>query len=109
MLRGEWPSGLYNLCQVIFLKRSVTYNLRNANTFYFLWYIQLIMVLNQSDTEGSVFGTLFHRKLRILLLCNNSRIKSNIGTMKAATADFAGSIFLGSAFYSFYSFTPFSI
>ena len=60
-------------------------------------------------TEGSVFGTLFHRKLRILLLCNNLRIKSNIGTMKAATADFAGSIFLGSAFYSFYSFTPFLI
>ena len=72
--------------------------------FYFLWYIQLIVVLKQSDTEGSVFGTLFHRKSSIQILCNNLRIESNIGTMKAATADFAGSIFLCSAFYSF---TPF--
>ena len=69
--------------------------------FYFLRYIQLLMVLKQSDVEGSVFGSLFDRKLRIQIVCNNLRIKLNIGTMKAATADFAGSIFLGSAFYSF--------
>ena len=74
--------------------------------FYFLWYIQLIMVLKQSNTEGSVFGTLFHRKLRIQILWNNLRIKSNTGTIKAATVDFAGSIFLSLAFYSF---TPFLI
>ena len=43
----------------------------------------------------------FHRKLRVQILCNNLRIISNIGKMKAATADFAGSTFLGSAFYSF--------
>ena len=42
----------------------------------------------------------------IQILCNNLRVISNIGTMKTATADFAGSIFLGSAFYSF---TPFLI
>ena len=88
----------------IFLKRSVTYNLRNANTFLLSMVHTVIMVLKQSDTEGSVFGPLFHRKLRILLLCNNLRIKSNVRTMKAATADFAGSIFLGSAFYSFTQF-----
>ena len=61
----------------------------------------VIMVLKQSDTEGSVFGALFHRKLRIQILCNNLRIKSNIGKLKAATADFAGSTFLGSDFYRF--------
>ena len=44
------------------------------------------------------------RKLRIQILCNNLRIKSNVGTMKAATADFTDSIFLGSAFYSFTQF-----
>ena len=71
--------------------------------FYFLGYIQFIILLKQSDTEGSVFGTLFHRKLRIQILCNDLRIKSNIGKMKAATADFAGSTFLGSDFYRFYT------
>ena len=70
---------------------------------YFLWYIQFIMVLKQSDTEGSIHGTLFHRRLRIQILCKNLKIKSNIGKMKAATADFAGIIFLGSDFYSFYT------
>ena len=65
-----------------------------------------IVVLKQFDTEGSIFGTIFHRKSRIQILCNNLRIKSNIGPMKTATADFVGSIFLGSAFYSF---TPFLI
>ena len=71
--------------------------------FYFLWYIQLIMVLKHSDTEGSVFGALFHRKSRIQILCKNLRITSNIGKMKAATANFAGSTFLGSDFYSIYT------
>ena len=61
------------------------------------------MVLKISDTEGSAFGTLFQRKLRIQIMCNNLRIKSNIGKMKAATADFAGSTFLGSDLYSFYT------
>ena len=61
------------------------------------------MVLKQFDTEGSVFGALFHRKLRIQILCNNLRITSNIGKMKAATADFAGSTFFGSDFYRFYT------
>ena len=63
--------------------------------------MQLIMILKQSDTEGSVFGALFHRKLRIQILCKNLRITSNIGKMKAATADFSGSTFLGSDFYRF--------
>ena len=61
------------------------------------------MVLKQSDTEGSVFGALFHRKLRIPILCNSLRITSNVGKMKAATADFAGSTFLGLDFYRFYA------
>ena len=61
------------------------------------------MVLKQSDTDGSVFGALFHRKLRIQILCNNVRITSNFGKMKAATVDFAGSTFLGSDFYRLYT------
>ena len=59
----------------IFVKRSVTYNLRMPIHFYFLWHLQLIMVLKQFDTEGSVFGTLFHMKLRIQILCNNFKNK----------------------------------
>ena len=36
-------------------------------------------------------------------MCNNLRITSNIGQMKATTADVAGGTFLGSNFYGFYT------
>ena len=63
--------------------------------------MQLIMVLKQSAIEVSVFGTPFRKKLRIPILFNSLRIKSNTGIPKSATAESAGSTFLNSAFYSF--------
>ena len=87
----------------IFLKRSVTYNLRNTNTFL----LPKVHTVNYGTETIQYIGQRIWHSLP-QEMCNNLRIKSNIGTMKAATADFADSIFLSSAFYSFfYSFTPF--
>ena len=88
----------------IFLKRSARYNLRNTNTFL----LPMVHTVNHGTETNRYRGQRIWRSLpqeiiRIQILCNNLRITSNIGKMTAATADFAGSTFLGSDFYRFYT------
>ena len=55
-----------------FPKGSADYNLTNASTFT----VPIVFtVLKRSDIEGSVFNTHFHRKSKMQILRNDSRIR----------------------------------
>lgn len=87
----------------IFQQRSATYNLRN--TFLFPMIHAANHVAKAIQYRGQRICTL-SQEIRDSnsVLHYNLRIKSNIGTMSAATVDFAGSAFLDSAFYSLHYF-----